>query len=152
MTMDDAAWDRHANPWSLYSRIPILPFLALAIWSRDWIGWWCLVPIGLVVIWTWANPRAFPKPDRFDTWAAKGTRGERVFLARHETPIPEHHRKWALALTWVSAAGLPFFVWGLWVFDLSAVICGVALMLGGKIWFVDRMVWLYEDVTRGGEA
>ena len=36
--MDDATWARHANPWSAWTRIPILPLLCLAIWGRAWIG------------------------------------------------------------------------------------------------------------------
>lgn len=36
--MDDAAWARHANPWSVWTRVPILLLLALAIWSRAWIA------------------------------------------------------------------------------------------------------------------
>ena len=41
MKMDDAAWKRHANPWSAWTRTLILPLLALTVWSRVWIGWWC---------------------------------------------------------------------------------------------------------------
>ncbi len=38
MAMDDTTWARHANPWSVWTRVPILPALALAIYSRAWIG------------------------------------------------------------------------------------------------------------------
>jgi len=37
MGMDDATWKRHANPWSGWSRITILPLLCLAIMSRVWV-------------------------------------------------------------------------------------------------------------------
>jgi hypothetical protein len=33
--LDDSGWQRHTNPWSVYTRIPIPALLALAIWSRD---------------------------------------------------------------------------------------------------------------------
>ena len=49
MAMDDAAWTRHANPWSGISRFSCGPLLILAIWSRDWIGWWSLIPIALAM-------------------------------------------------------------------------------------------------------
>ncbi|MEL7048152.1 MAG: DUF6653 family protein, partial [Pseudomonadota bacterium] len=29
MAMDDSVWERHANPWSAWSRVPILPLLCL---------------------------------------------------------------------------------------------------------------------------
>ena len=56
------AWHSHANPWSVYTRIPIPLMLVVAIWSRAWIGWWSLVPIGIVLAWTAINPRVFPPP------------------------------------------------------------------------------------------
>ena len=48
--MDDDSWARHANPWSVWTRVPILPLLALAIWSRSWIGWWAVLPVLLLVV------------------------------------------------------------------------------------------------------
>ena len=39
MAMDDAAWARHANPWSVWARVLTpLPMLSASIWSRVWIG------------------------------------------------------------------------------------------------------------------
>ena len=32
--LTDEAWLRHANPWSVYTRILIPPAFALAVWSR----------------------------------------------------------------------------------------------------------------------
>jgi hypothetical protein len=43
MAMDDGVWRRHANPWSGWTRVTVLPILVLAIWSRVWIGWWALL-------------------------------------------------------------------------------------------------------------
>ena len=71
MAMDDATWARHASPWSVWTRIPILPLLALAIYSRVWLGWWALVPTVLLLVWTVVNPRAFPPPARLDSWASR---------------------------------------------------------------------------------
>ncbi|EKE43929.1 hypothetical protein OCGS_1910 [Oceaniovalibus guishaninsula JLT2003] len=59
MRMDDSAWRRHANPLSVYSRFTCLPLIALAVWSRVWIGWWAIVPLLLALIWTFASPRLF---------------------------------------------------------------------------------------------
>ena len=147
MAMDDAAWARHANPWSVYSRFSALPLLVLAIWSRTWLGAWALVPLALAIAWVWLNPRLFPVPERWDTWAAKGTLGERVFLNRAALPIPEHHRTWAIGLAWGSALGLLPLVWGIYAYDVGWTVAGLVLTMGPKIWFVDRMVWLYEDMA-----
>ncbi len=152
MSMDDATWARHASPWSVYSRIATLPLLSLAIWSRAWIGWGALIAIAIAVFLIWVNPRAFSAPKTRDHWAAKGTFGERVFLNRDQIPIPAHHRSWAYGLTLVSAAGLPPWVYGLWAFSLPWTLLGITLILIGKVWFVDRMVWLYEDMKDADET
>ncbi|TCD14421.1 DUF6653 family protein [Oricola cellulosilytica] len=146
MAMSDATWARHANPWSVWTRFPVLPLLALAIWSRVWIGWLSLVPIVLLVLWTFYNPRAFPPPASTDNWVSKGTFGERVWLNRKTIPIPAHHAAWARWLSVASGLSLLPMIWGLYALDPWAAALGALLASVFKIWFVDRMVWLYEDM------
>ncbi|MCK0166516.1 hypothetical protein MWU52_03020 [Jannaschia sp. S6380] len=147
MTMDDRAWARHANPWSVWSRATTLPLIALAVWSRVWIGWWALIPVALALGWTWLNPRLFPPPRDRDTWPGRGTLGERVWLRRGQIDLPSHHVRAAWVLTATSAFGAVPLVWGLVVLDAGWTICGIALVAGPKLWFVDRMVWLHQDMT-----
>ena len=149
MSMDDETWARHANPWSVYTRFTCLPLLALAVWSRTWIGGWSLLAVGLALLWTWYNPRAFPPPRRTDGWASQGTLGERMFLDRKRVPIPAHHERMALLLGALSAPGAVILIYGLAVLDVWATICGLVATVLPKVWFVDRMVWLYRDM-RGG--
>ena len=146
MSMDDQAWARHANPWSVYSRFSCLPLIALAIWSRVWLGWWSLIPIALSLLWVWGNPRVFPPPRYTDNWASKVTFGERIFMRRKTVPIPKHHDRMAMILAMASAPGVFFLVYGLAVLDPWAVIYGVVTSIMPKVWFVDRMVWLYDDM------
>ena len=80
MMMDGASWARHASPWSFWTRVPVLALLALAIWSRVWVGWWCVVPIGLVGVWTLVNPRAFPGTSHTEQLGLASGRG-RTLLA-----------------------------------------------------------------------
>ena len=148
MAMDDATWARHANPLSVYSRMSILPLMSLAVISRIWLGWYALVPVALVILWTWWNPRAFGPPKTTDSWSAHGTFGERVFLNRKNIPIPAHQSRWAIALGGVSGVGAIPWIYGLWSLDYGMVLFGLALMIGGKLWFVDRMVWLYQDMKQ----
>jgi hypothetical protein len=58
------SWMRHANPASVWTRFTVLPLLALSIWSRAWLGWWCLLPVALSIAWMLLNPRVFLGRDR----------------------------------------------------------------------------------------
>ena len=145
MAMDDASWARHANPMSVFSRFSCLPLIVLAIWSRVWLGWWAMLPIGLALLWVWINPRMFGPPKTFDHWASKGVMGERLFLDRKSGGVAEHHIRMAHILSGMSAGGVAILVYGLIVLDFWAVMCGMALSILPKVWFVDRMVWIFDD-------
>ncbi|MBX7481619.1 DUF6653 family protein [Qipengyuania qiaonensis] len=146
--LDDEGWARHANPWSGWTRfITCLPLLALAIWSRVWLGWWALVPIGLALLWIWANPKAFGPAKSDDAWISKGVLGERFWSSRSTMEIPERHRILPHLLNLVALAGLPFLVWGLVALQIWPTAVGVALIIGGKLWYIDRMAILYGDIV-----
>lgn len=150
MGMGDQSWARHANPLSVWTRILTpLPLLILAVWSRVWIGPWAWAAVALVALWVWLNPRLFPVPAHFDSWAAKGVLGERLFL-RHRATLPRHHLRATRLLTGLSALGVLPLVWGLWQLDLGWAIAGALLISSAKTWFVDRMVWIWEDHLRAG--
>ena len=112
MGKDDAVWLRHANPWSVWTRIMTpLPLLIAAAFSRIWLGWGALVPIAVVMVWICLNPRLFAAPRDFRSCAAQGVLGERVFLRKRR------HRRASSACglcldcdqrVWGSAADLGF--------------------------------------------
>ena len=68
-------WMRHSNPVSVWTRFAVLPLLALAIWSREWIGWWSLAAVTLVLVFMVVNPLLFPRPRSTRNWASKGVFG-----------------------------------------------------------------------------
>jgi hypothetical protein len=161
--MDDAAWARHANPWSVWTRVPILPLLALAVWGRDWIGWWALLPVLLLLGWTWVNPRIFPPPRSLESWGSRAVLGERLWLARDEVPVPVRHRRVPQLLNALSAAGGLLLLYGLGWLVPWAALAGLSVALLAKMWFLDRMTWLVADMdgdprlsawraARGGSA
>jgi hypothetical protein len=39
------------------------------------------------------------------------------------------------------------WAYGVWVFDLTVTISGLTGTIIAKSWFLDRMVWLYRDVS-----
>jgi len=144
--MDERAWACHANPWSVWTRIPILPALALTAWSREWIGAWALLPAAMLLGWTWANPRAFAPPASTDNWASRAVIGERLWLSRPDHPVPPHHRLLPHLLNALAALGGVALAWGLIRLDGVLALSGLATALGAKMWFLDRMVWLTHDM------
>jgi hypothetical protein len=146
--LTDEGWQRHANPWSVYTRIPIPALLALAIWSRKWIGRRSLLPIVAVCAWTAVNPRAFPPPRSVDRWATQSVLGERLWTASRKQGTPPPRALAPLVLTGINTAGMAVLVRGLIVLDPWMTATGLAVHMAGKNWFLDRMVWHYEDARR----
>jgi hypothetical protein len=151
MAMDDRVWRRHANPWSGWTRMAALPLLALAVWSRVWIGGWAVLAVSLVLVWIWWNPRAFAEPRRLESWMTRGVLGERVFL-EHRGDLPAGHVRAATLLGWLALPGVLLLAWGLWALWWEGVVFGTLLAMLPKLWFLDRMVWLHRDWVAAGRA
>jgi len=144
--MDEKARRRHSNPWSGYTRFSMIPLIGLAFWSRVWLGWWALVPIIIVLSWAWFNPRIFPEPKGTNNWASKAVLGEWVWMNRKKVSVPKHHLFMPNILSATSAIGAIPFIWGLVVLEIWPTVLGGIVIIIGKLWFADRMVWLYEDM------
>lgn len=150
--LEGDSWQKHANPWSIWTRFATMPFLILSIWSRVWIGWYCLIPITLLIIWLRVNPTLFKKPDSFDNWESKAVFGEKYWAERKKRAVPEHHHNPINILTILQSIGGLLLVYGLWKLDLSITLLAAVLVYMSKMWFLDRMVWVYEDMqTHGGK-
>lgn len=147
LAMNETAWLRHANPWSVWTRASVLPLVIVAVWSREWVGAWSLALIALAVLWMWLNPRIFAPPRSTDNWASRGVLGERVWLNRDKVPVPRHHRTAPHVLNAVTAIGSVLVIWGVVALAIWPTVLGAALIYCGKLWFLDRMVWLYQDVV-----
>lgn len=146
-SLNDENWLKHANPWSVWSRFATLPFIALAVWSRVWIGWYCLIPVALLILWLVINPTLFRKPKNFEGWSSKAVLGERIYMKRKETPIPYKHRLPVSILNILQTISGLILVYGLWNLNVYLTVHGVMSIYLSKMWFLDRMVWLYEDTT-----
>lgn len=146
MSMDEVTWQRHAHPLSVYTRYLGLPLLAIGVWSRVWLSWWALLPIAVAIVWIWANPRIFPKPISTDNWASKAVLGERVLLNRKAVPIPTGHSRAALLLAILNGLASLLAIYGLVMLDLWPTLAGIGGVILAKTWFLDRMVWLFEDM------
>ncbi len=146
--MDEETWARHANPLSVWTRFTVLPILILAIWSRVWLGWWSLAPIAIALFWMWINPRMFAKPQSTNHWASKTVLGEQIWLNRDTVPVPSQHQRVPIVLSLISVIGMVVVIGGLVALDGCLTLLGCALVYLSKLWFLDRMVWLYEDMRQ----
>jgi len=99
-------------------------------------------------MWIWVNPRLFSAPINTDNWASMGTFGERIYLNRHKETIPNYHVLPCIILQILSGLGLPFFIYGLYSLNIWALLLGNLWIMVFKAWFVDRMVWLYQDMNK----
>lgn len=147
MLMDHESWTRHSNPWSGWSRLSVLPLLSLAIWSRVWLGWAAIGPVLAVLLWTWINPRLFGPHANMNAWMTTGVLGERILLTRASRTIPRHHVRVVIILHLSAFVGVGILGVGLWQLDQATVIIGLVTVMGCKLWFLDRMVWLHSDMT-----
>ncbi len=143
--LNDERWLRHANPVSVYTRYTVLPSIIVAVWSRTWIGPYALALVALAIAWMFLNPRLFAKPTSMDNWASKAVLGERIWKERASYEIPRHQVVQIRILNFLQVLGIPPLVWGLYTYDIWMTITGFVLLNLGKSWFLDRMVWLFED-------
>lgn len=150
--LTDANWMKHANPWSVWTRYSVLPLIVLAFWSRAWIGWWCLLPGAISILWMFFNPVFFSRPKSTRNWASRAVLGERVYLNRDKVEIPDIHKTPLYGiLNGISSVGMVLSVWAIVVYSIWGAVLGVALAYMGKSWYLDRMVWLYETMKTENE-
>lgn len=136
---------KHANPWSVWTRYSVLPAIVIAFWSRVWIGWWCLIPGVVALLWVFLNPILFSKPISTRNWASKAVLGERVYLNRDKVDIPEIHKTPLYTiLNIIAFIGMVIAIRAIIYYSIWEAVLGVVLVYMGKSWYLDRMVWLYE--------
>lgn len=141
-------WKKHANPWSVWTRFSTLPFLVFAIWSHVWISWYSLIPVSVLIIWLMVNPTLFKEPKNFNSWASKAVLWERFFAERTTTPIPSHHNVPIIILTVLQSLWALILWFWLWNTHIYLTLVGTLLIYLTKMWFLDRMVWIYEDMIK----
>ena len=60
-------------------------------------------------------------------------------------PIAKHHRGAIRATTWIASVGALIWLGGLIWLDLTATLSGLSASMLGKLWFIDRMVWIQRE-------
>jgi hypothetical protein len=140
--LDAGGWERHANPWSVWTRVPILPAAALVLLARETLGAWTWVMIAGLAGWALVNPRAFPPPASTASWASRAVLGERLWLEQGRPA--DGAIRLSLAL---SAAGLLPLAWGIVRLSPTVALVGLAITLAGKFLFLHYMVRRFDAAT-----
>ena len=150
--LTDENWMKHANPWSVWTRYSVLPVIVLAFWSRVWIGWWFLIPAIISLAWMFFNPTFFRKARSTKNWASKAVLGERVWSNRDKVSVPRYHIIVPNILNGISSVGMGLSIWAIVTLSVCPAILGISLAYLGKSWYLDRMVWIYEDMKNRNEV
>ncbi len=146
--LEGERWMRHANPASVWTRFTVVSVLALAIWSRDWIGVWCLIGIALAIVWMFVNPLLFSPPQSTRNWASRAVLGERIWVDRRQVELPKQFSSPAPALlaNSYSTIGMGILAFGLIELNLLVTVAGILITHGGKAWYMDRVSLLFADM------
>jgi Family of unknown function (DUF6653) len=140
--LSDKTWARHANPWSGWSRVALMPMLSASLYFRNW---WLLA---VTILWAIVNPVAFPPPKHAGNWMSRGVIGEQLYFAggrKLKRDLP----------TFLNLVNIPVFVAFLafsWRQEIWHLILSGLLTLTIKFWFIDRMVALTDANARSHEV
>jgi hypothetical protein len=143
------AWMRHSNPASVWTRFAVLPMLIGSIWSRKWIGRRALIPLAGSSAWMLVNPLFFKQPRSTRNWASKAVFGERIWTEseRAELPPQFNSRMPDLAALY-QALGVAPLAYGLGKLEATPTVLGMLIVQGGKLWYLDRMVLLFDEMKK----
>ena len=75
--------------------------------------------------------------------------GEQRWLDRDRMPVPAHHRRLPHLLAAIAGMGGIGLLYGVVMLEAWPTLLGLVVAYLGKLWFIDRMVWLHPDM--GGE-
>ena len=145
--LKDENWMRHSNPASVWTRFSVLPLLVVSIWSRKWIGRRFVVPLGLSIAWLFANPLLFKPPRSTKNWASKAVFGERIWVDSDRSDLPDQFNSvMPTVASAYQAVGLAPLAYGLSKLKLGPTVGGMLIVQGGKLWYLDRMVLLFDEM------
>jgi len=133
--MKEAAWARHTNPWSVWTRFVGGCLLFVALYNHLW---WVLTGVVIFLI---VNPFLFPEPKSKESWASRSILGERLWTLKWHWDFPM-----AISALGGLFAVLAFMVAYFRLFWPTVILVVLVLVL--KAIFLHLMVRLYDDQRR----
>lgn len=130
----EKTWNKHANPWSGWTRVLAMPALAIGLYFHNpWI-------LALTVIWLIINPLVFPKPKDTNNWMSRGVLGEQIYYKNSK----KLKRDLPSLLNLVNVPVFLVFLYFGWQQELIPMILAGLLTMTIKFWFIDRMAFIAE--------
>jgi hypothetical protein len=130
-TLEDAFWERHANPWSAGTRFVLLPALMTAIYRRD--ARLLAATLAFAVL----NPVLFPPPDRTDSYLSRIVPAEREWLSADRGTVGLSYPNV------LNLLNLPVTLYAVVAAvrrDRRGTAVGTAAAMGLKLWWADAVV------------
>jgi hypothetical protein len=132
--LSEHVWERHANPWSGWTRVLSMPLLAVGLYLHNfWI-------LGVAAIWLIVNPVLFPKPKSVNNWMSKGVLGEQLYYKEGK----KLKRDLPTLLNILNVPTFAAFLYFSWQQELLLMISTGLLAMTLKFWFIDRMVHIAD--------
>jgi Family of unknown function (DUF6653) len=130
--MKKQTWERHSNPWSVWTRVLTYPLVYVPVWNRSWrqavsVGGWILV-----------NPRLFPPPQDDSSWATRSVLGEQIWTRKQRADLP-------MTTSIFSAVFFLVALYSAYTQRLWRLVSFGSLALVLKLWFLERMVSYYDE-------
>lgn len=130
--MKEQTWDRHSNPWSVWTRVFTYPLVYVPVWNRSWRQ---AVPI---ITWVVLNPRLFPPPKDDSSWATRSVLGELMWTNSLRADLP-------MLINSFSALFFLLALYSAYARRVWELVSFGGFALGFKLWFLERMVVYYEE-------
>ena len=99
-----------------------------AIWSRVWLEWWALLPVGAVALWLAIDPFVFAPVEPSRSWASKGIYGAQLWLSERDR-VYGSHRTVLRSLIGVGLVKFVLLAWGLWRLLMWPTVYGATLVM-----------------------
>jgi len=130
----DDTWKKHSSAWSGWTRVAAAPLFWHALWLRN--PYYLVAVIIFLVI----NPRLFAAPKKITNWMSKGVIGEKIYTGALI-------KKDFISTTLCILMALVFFIsmYAIWTHQLILTVTTFFLAMTFKFWYLDRMVFLYEE-------
>jgi hypothetical protein len=130
--MKEQTWERHSNPWSVWTRVLTYPLVYIPVWNRSWRQ---AVPVGT---WFLLNPQLFPPPKDGSSWATRSVLGEQIWTSKLRADLP-------MLISVISALFFLVALYSAYARQLWRLLSFGGLALVFKLWFLERMVTYCDE-------